>query len=311
MESYHGLVVTVQDAILLVEATRKHEIPLITRRLTDFERATLIKNGAVFIWNESRSNMKRWTDGKNWSASRVNGVFLTYKEMENVRARERNISYKNKGLVKQSFSIVLKDGEKMHVVSYITNDYSSQEKLNRPTSDPALKYITVDKTLYPPSIVGDYFPETENEKPKRSSLKRSRKELEVEETVIKRKRSKSLPLYEKQILKPRTKSLPGVPTSPLSSLIRSPTYTYYSSGRGKPVSPRYQTLPALPRPSIYLPPIVAPMKCMYPPTRPVILPTSTSLMIESGVPEHRSAVVYATAIPEDTKTLSSLDHRFM
>lgn len=29
--------------------------------------------------------MKRWTDGKSWSASRVSGSFLTYREMEGKR----------------------------------------------------------------------------------------------------------------------------------------------------------------------------------------------------------------------------------
>lgn len=29
--------------------------------------------------------MRRWTDGKSWSASRVSGSFLTYREMEGKR----------------------------------------------------------------------------------------------------------------------------------------------------------------------------------------------------------------------------------
>ncbi|ODV98246.1 hypothetical protein PACTADRAFT_27055, partial [Pachysolen tannophilus NRRL Y-2460] len=82
MESYHGLILTPRDAIVLLEAARVGLIPKITRRLSEFERQKVIRNGSVFIWDESESGMKRWTDGKSWSASRVSGSFLIYKEME-------------------------------------------------------------------------------------------------------------------------------------------------------------------------------------------------------------------------------------
>ncbi|ODQ61272.1 hypothetical protein WICANDRAFT_29124, partial [Wickerhamomyces anomalus NRRL Y-366-8] len=81
MESYNGAVLSPNDALILLEAARQRLIPKITRRLKDHERQ-LIKPGSIFIWDEKEAKMRRWTDGRSWSASRVTGAFLTYREME-------------------------------------------------------------------------------------------------------------------------------------------------------------------------------------------------------------------------------------
>lgn len=77
-------------------------VPRVTRRLTGHER-TSIRPGTVWVWEEGEfcrargrhrsatrvgadtrleeTNMKRWTDGRRWGASRVgNGGFLVYTE---------------------------------------------------------------------------------------------------------------------------------------------------------------------------------------------------------------------------------------
>ncbi|ANB11910.1 Mit1p [Sugiyamaella lignohabitans] len=84
MQSYYGHVRTQQDAILLFEACRQGLIPRIRRRLSERERFQ-ITSGCVYIWDEQEAGMRRWTDGKSWSASRVSGAFLTYREMDGSR----------------------------------------------------------------------------------------------------------------------------------------------------------------------------------------------------------------------------------
>lgn len=84
MESYHGYIRTQIDAILLFEASRMGFIPRIRRRLSERERLQ-IRSGSIYIWDEREAGMRRWTDGKSWSASRVSGSFLTYREMEGSR----------------------------------------------------------------------------------------------------------------------------------------------------------------------------------------------------------------------------------
>ena len=92
METYYGQVKTPQDAIVLLEACRLGILPRVQRRLSERER-TQITSGSIFVWDEREAGMRRWTDGKSWSASRVSGSFLTYREMEGRRGagKSRNM----------------------------------------------------------------------------------------------------------------------------------------------------------------------------------------------------------------------------
>lgn len=36
----------------------------------------MLFSGAVFVFGEEESGMKRWTDGRLWSPSRISGNFL-------------------------------------------------------------------------------------------------------------------------------------------------------------------------------------------------------------------------------------------
>ncbi|KAK0518107.1 Global transcription regulator sge1, partial [Tilletia horrida] len=65
-----------KDALLLFEAVRQNRLPKITRRLREEERAELIRSGAVFVFDEAESGVKRWTDGLYWSPSRILNNFL-------------------------------------------------------------------------------------------------------------------------------------------------------------------------------------------------------------------------------------------
>ncbi|WVF65336.1 hypothetical protein IAT40_000062 [Kwoniella sp. CBS 6097] len=68
------------DAIHILEAVRLGIVPRVTRRLTGHERA-MIRPGTVWVWEEEETNMRRWTDGRRWGASRVGGGgFLVYTE---------------------------------------------------------------------------------------------------------------------------------------------------------------------------------------------------------------------------------------
>ncbi|CAP72744.1 uncharacterized protein PODANS_2_1730, partial [Podospora anserina S mat+] len=65
-------------------ACRLGLLPRVQRRLSEKERQQ-IRSGSVYVWDEREAGMRRWTDGKSWSASRVSGSFLTYREMEGKR----------------------------------------------------------------------------------------------------------------------------------------------------------------------------------------------------------------------------------
>ena len=189
METYNGHVRTPADAIILFEACRLGLLPRVQRRLSEKERQS-IKSGSVFVWDEREAGMRRWTDGKSWSASRVSGSFLTYREMEgkrggnsfgpplaavsragktpdSTRGSDSDLDlggedgpdgyrYKPDGLMKQSFSITTSSGNHLHLISYYSRSHPSASGLTSPTSDPALRHIRPQKGMYPESTVHEH-----------------------------------------------------------------------------------------------------------------------------------------------------------
>lgn len=184
METYCGHVRTPADAIKLFEACRLGLLPRVQRRLSEKERQS-IKSGSVFVWDEREAGMRRWTDGKSWSASRVSGSFLTYREMEGKRGggtftpaptRQRiagktpdsgrgsdedadmdndgpdGYRYKPDGLMKQSFSITTSSGQHLHLISYYSRHHANSPDLPQPTTDPALRHIVPVKGMYPETV---------------------------------------------------------------------------------------------------------------------------------------------------------------
>ncbi|ROW12106.1 hypothetical protein VMCG_00048 [Cytospora schulzeri] len=79
--TWYGIIETTEDAIRLFEAVLSGTLMHTSRRPHDRERDGLIRSGNVFIFEESSSGIKRWTDGRNWSPSRIQGNFLIYREL--------------------------------------------------------------------------------------------------------------------------------------------------------------------------------------------------------------------------------------
>ena len=65
-----------RDAQTVLEAVRRGILKPVTRRLNEIERAMFIQSGAIFVWEESDDDigLKRWTDGRVWSQSRMREV---------------------------------------------------------------------------------------------------------------------------------------------------------------------------------------------------------------------------------------------
>ncbi|KAJ1029061.1 hypothetical protein NDA18_002689 [Ustilago nuda] len=181
--TYRGYIKTTKDAILLLAACDLVQdagapgLPpprRVTRRLLDSERADLICSGSIFVWDEKEAGMRRWTDGKCWSASRVSGCFLTYRELEARKKPSSSITggptsnlYKAEGLIKQSFSMTTTSGRKLHVISYCTKRDVREGLLRRVSQDPRFVGenggewgLEVDEAEYPDPIsrAGDLAP---------------------------------------------------------------------------------------------------------------------------------------------------------
>ncbi|KAI0775260.1 Gti1/Pac2 family-domain-containing protein [Trametes elegans] len=173
---FEGFVDTTMDALRLIEAARRGLIPRVTRRLNDFERRTMIKSGAVFIFSVEESGIKRWTEGLAWSQSRISGNFLLYREVADRSARtahhfadmpgyapgghlpEPHLSYKPRGLIKKTITVKI-DGSDYHLISYYTQEDLAAGLLRRPTTRPDLMAIDIPPELtrstnfrYPPNL---------------------------------------------------------------------------------------------------------------------------------------------------------------
>jgi len=77
--SFFGYLATTYDALVLLEACLSGLVQPLARRPPENERESLTRSGYVFIYDET-SGMTRWTDGRKWSPSRMQGNFLLYRE---------------------------------------------------------------------------------------------------------------------------------------------------------------------------------------------------------------------------------------
>ena len=77
-ETFNGYINTLEEAVMLAQACDLYIVPCVKNRLTERERRQ-ITCGSIFVFCEEESGIKRWTDGKAWSPSRIFGNFLIYK----------------------------------------------------------------------------------------------------------------------------------------------------------------------------------------------------------------------------------------
>ncbi|KAF9940222.1 hypothetical protein BGZ67_008133 [Mortierella alpina] len=169
METYFGLIKTPHDALIIFEGKSRHLPSHQKNHKTKFTHkrgdrpssrksifhASKLASGSVYCFDEREAGMRRWTDGKSWSPSRVTGTFLTYRELDDSQGSHTNKNvYRPNGLLKQSFSITTSDNQKLHLISYYTSEDVASERLcNTPSLDPRFAEIVLPKGIYPEMAV--------------------------------------------------------------------------------------------------------------------------------------------------------------
>ncbi|KAG9252780.1 Gti1/Pac2 family-domain-containing protein, partial [Emericellopsis atlantica] len=163
LPTFEGEVYTTFDALILFEACLSGKFNHCPRRPHDRERPQLIKSGHIFVYEEESSGIKRWTDGVNWSPSRILNNFLVYREIipsNNPGEKKRALKNKSEngsnrrsqsggiiigsltdsydfkepdGLVKKTISIKY-NNINHHLVSYYTIEDALSGKLRRPST---------------------------------------------------------------------------------------------------------------------------------------------------------------------------------
>lgn len=147
--TYHGCVYTLKDALLLIEGVRVGRLPSTKRRLNDRERS-LIRPSIVYVWNETECGLKRWTDGKIWSASKASGPFLIYTELD----KKNDATPKPGGLIKQSFSLNTKQNQRYHLIAYMSSsDEDDENGTVTPSVTPGLADLPLSAHVYHENIL--------------------------------------------------------------------------------------------------------------------------------------------------------------
>ncbi|KAF8002396.1 hypothetical protein HF325_003361 [Metschnikowia pulcherrima] len=95
--TFHGYILTNDDALMVAEAALANKLPLVQRRPLDGERPKVIRLGNIFVFIEEMSEIKRWTDGVAWSASRILGRFLIYRKLDKNALLSKDSNRKAKG----------------------------------------------------------------------------------------------------------------------------------------------------------------------------------------------------------------------
>jgi Gti1/Pac2 family transcription factor len=63
-QCFSGYIETTEDALRIAQAARMAKVPRVTRRLNEQERRSMIKSGAVFVFDVRESSIRRWTEGE-------------------------------------------------------------------------------------------------------------------------------------------------------------------------------------------------------------------------------------------------------
>ncbi|KAI9609619.1 hypothetical protein H4Q26_007579 [Puccinia striiformis f. sp. tritici PST-130] len=87
--AYDGYIGSTHDALIIFSGCFRGDFPMVSRRLHERERRS-IRSGAVYVFDETRAGIKRWTDGRVWSPSRILNNFLVYREIDQKRPTATN-----------------------------------------------------------------------------------------------------------------------------------------------------------------------------------------------------------------------------
>lgn len=163
MRFLKGYINNYHEAKLVMHAVRLGMLEPVEARL-DLEQRDSIESGSIFCFIEKEGGMKRWTDGKIWSPSKILGQFLLYKEVPRHLSKSalkkkshkiRKISIFNEidkhGLYKKTVSISY-ENIVYHIVSYFRPIFNKHSLLELPF------FISLNRALVEcPDLMSDKF----------------------------------------------------------------------------------------------------------------------------------------------------------
>ncbi|KAJ3233808.1 hypothetical protein HDU81_001989 [Chytriomyces hyalinus] len=178
-ETFRGFIKDPLDAQLCIEACIEgllQPLNMVPMSLSDLQ----IRSGTVLVFaeNSNLGQMVRWRDGCRWSASRLQGPFLLYREVESATTpstnteNERDIRFVNtvvrgktrfvaNGLAKRTLTLSGSDGNRYRVISYFYpchvqhlygDPVANSSGLSTPSSMPEYARLSKKGPLHPFSM---------------------------------------------------------------------------------------------------------------------------------------------------------------
>ncbi|KAI8831471.1 Gti1/Pac2 family-domain-containing protein [Chytriomyces cf. hyalinus JEL632] len=178
-ETFRGFIKDPLDAQLCIEACIAgilQPLNMVPMSLSDLQ----IRSGTVLVFaeNSNLGQMVRWRDGCRWSASRLQGPFLLYREVESATTastnteNERDIRFVNtvvrgktrfvaNGLAKRTLTLSGSDGNRYRVISYFYPSHvqhlygdpvANSSGLSTPSSMPEYSRFSKRGPLHPFSM---------------------------------------------------------------------------------------------------------------------------------------------------------------
>ncbi|KAF7683975.1 cAMP-independent regulatory protein pac2 [Astathelohania contejeani] len=182
MEIISGYIHDFEEAILIMHCIRLRIFKPNIRRLKDDEKEC-IKSGSIFCFIESENGIRRWTDGKIWSPSKILGKFLLYKEVPphlsktGLKLTQKGLykrgrgsinygSFENGGnsifnLFKKTISI-RHENKTYHIISYFQPVFSRISLKNIPFYQELRSILIKYPDLLKDSIIDDLFEKGED-----------------------------------------------------------------------------------------------------------------------------------------------------
>ncbi|TFK84170.1 hypothetical protein K466DRAFT_234386 [Polyporus arcularius HHB13444] len=148
-----GWIKTTRDAMLVFEATRVGIVPRVTRRFHELEKRSIIRSGAIFVFTEEESGIKRWTDPYLWSASRMQGNFLMYRERDDHHDPRTGSPYHCSAVGPSTELAELLDPELEH---YILGSWNKGKGLKQNGLMKKTISISIEGTVY--HLISYYYP---------------------------------------------------------------------------------------------------------------------------------------------------------
>ena len=146
-----GYVRTEQDANICFQAAREGRIPLTTKRLTSDQRKEIAPQ-QIYLYDEMESDIRRWTDGRQWCDSYASGEFLVYKEANVVTRKDKKCKEERRNGLRKRIIADKMPGSNLRLVCY--SDASTSDVRRQNHNQQVEKFRVTAKTIEAPIIGG-------------------------------------------------------------------------------------------------------------------------------------------------------------